>query len=84
MTKIIEENKLLGEEQFGFRKKRSTIDAVFTLSTVFQKAKAKRWQYACAFIDFSKVDKYDHQHINPRLIYSIIGIWFSQQANAIW
>ena len=59
MTNIIEEDKLLGEEQFGFRKKRSTIDAVFTLSTVFQKAKAKRWQFACAFIDISKVDLKD-------------------------
>ena len=56
MTKIIEEKKLLGEEQFGFRKARSTVDAVFTLSTMFQKAKAKRWPYACAFIDISKVE----------------------------
>ena len=42
MTKLVEENKLLGEEQFGFRKGRSTADAVFILSTMFQKAKAKR------------------------------------------
>ena len=42
MTKIIEEDNLLGPEQFGFRKGRSTIDAVFTLSTIFQKAKVKR------------------------------------------
>ena len=42
MTKLVEENELLGEEQFGFRKGRSTADAVFILSTMFQKAKAKR------------------------------------------
>ena len=42
MTKIIEEENLLGTEQFGFRKGRSTLDAVFTLSTMFQKAKIKR------------------------------------------
>ena len=42
MTKLVEENKLLGEEQFGFRRGRSTSDAVFILSTMFQKAKAKR------------------------------------------
>ena len=42
MTKLVEENKLLGEEQFGFRKGRSTADAVFILSTMFRKAKAKR------------------------------------------
>ena len=64
MTKIVEENKLLGEEQFGFRKKRSTLDAVFTLSTMFQKAKAKRWPYACAFIDISKVKIPQHGSSN--------------------
>ena len=42
MTNIIEENKLLGEEQFGFRRKRSTIDAAFVLTTLMQKAKRKR------------------------------------------
>ena len=42
ITKIVEEKKLLGKEQFGFRKGRSTADAVFILSTMFQKAKAKR------------------------------------------
>ena len=42
MTNIIEENKLLGEEQFGFRRKRSTIDGAFVLTTLMQKAKRKR------------------------------------------
>ena len=56
ITQIIEDDKLLGEEQFGFRKGRSTIDAVFVLSSMFQKAKAKRWQYAAVFLDISKVE----------------------------
>ena len=42
MIKLVEKDKLLGEAQFGFRKGRSTADAVFILSTMFQKAKAKR------------------------------------------
>ena len=32
---------MLGEEQFGFRQGRSTIDAVFVLMTLFSKARSK-------------------------------------------
>ena len=55
MTNICEEEQILGQEQFGFRRKRSTIDAVFVLSTLIKKAKLKRWQFATAFLDISKV-----------------------------
>ena len=41
MSSIAEEQQMLGPEQFGFRRKRSTIDAVYVLSTMFQKAKMK-------------------------------------------
>ena len=41
MTSIAEERNMLGPEQFGFRSKRSTLDAVFVLATLLQKAKAK-------------------------------------------
>ena len=55
MSSIAEEHQMLGPEQFGFRKKRSTIDAVFVLFTMFQKAKLKSWPFAASFIDISKV-----------------------------
>ena len=42
MTRLVEENELLGPEQFGFRRGRSTIDASFVLTTLMQKAKRKR------------------------------------------
>ena len=42
MSKIVEEQGFLGPEQFGFRRKRSTVDAAFLLSTLVQKAKNKR------------------------------------------
>ena len=41
MTDIVERNNILGPEQFGFRRNRSTIDAVFVLSTLLRKAKSK-------------------------------------------
>ena len=55
MTSLVEENGLLGNEQFGFRRNRSTTDAAFVLLTLMQKAKRKRLPYAAAFIDISKV-----------------------------
>ena len=54
MTDIVEEHKLLGEEQFGFRRKGSTIDAAFVLTSLLQKAKRKGWKFASAFIDIAK------------------------------
>ena len=41
MTKIVEEKGMLGPEQFDFRKGRNTLDAVFVLTTLLNKAKAK-------------------------------------------
>ena len=41
MTTIDEAQGMLGPEQFGFRRKRSTVDAIFVLQTLLQRAKAK-------------------------------------------
>ena len=41
MTSVAEANSLIGPDQFGFRKGRSTLDAVFILTTLMQKAKRK-------------------------------------------
>ena len=42
MSSLVEEHGLLGPEQFGFRRGRSTLDAVFVLQTLLLKAKSKR------------------------------------------
>ena len=42
MSSLVEEHGLLGPEQFGFRRGRSTLDAVFLLQTMIMKAKTKR------------------------------------------
>ena len=55
MTTAAEDNNFLGEEQFGVRRGRSTVDAAFLLTTLLKKAKSKRWPYAAAFVDISKV-----------------------------
>ena len=60
MTNIVEDNKMLGEEQFGFRRKRSTIDAAFVLTSLLHKAKRNQSRFATAFIDIAKEIKLIH------------------------
>ena len=55
MTKVAEEQKMIGDFQFGFRQGKSTTDAVFVLTTLLKKAKIKSRHYATAFIDIAKV-----------------------------
>jgi hypothetical protein len=42
MTSVVEKHNMLGDEQFGFRRGRSTIDAAFVLTTLLRKAKTNR------------------------------------------
>ena len=41
MTTIVEKEGMIGPEQFGFRRNRSTLDAIFVLTTLLSQAKAK-------------------------------------------
>ena len=54
LEKWIEENKLVGEEQAGFRRKYSTIDQIFTLTALVQKQLLRHRKLYAAFIDFRK------------------------------
>ena len=42
MTSLVELNNLLGPEQFGFRRGRSTTDATLVLTSLIQKARKER------------------------------------------
>ena len=55
MSDLVEKHGLIGDEQFGFRRGRSTLDAIFVLSQLIQKAKKQRKSYSIAFLDISKV-----------------------------
>lgn len=54
MNSWIEDNNIVSDVQFGFRKGRSTIDAVFVLSAIVSKILSENDRLACAFIDLSK------------------------------
>ena len=54
LTNWIEENNIIGEEQAGFRRDRSTNDHIFTMLAVIQKQLLRHRKLYVAFIDFKK------------------------------
>ena len=63
-----EDNNLLNESQFGFRKGRRTIDCQIILLTLIQKFKSTRNPLYSCFIDFSKAfDSLDHSLLWSKL-----------------
>ena len=49
-----ESNNLIADEQNGFRKKRSTVDHISSLTSITDTRKKARKSTFCAFIDFKK------------------------------
>jgi len=61
-----ENNTVISYAQFGFRKGRSTVDAMFVLNAIRGKFINNNCRLACAFIDFKKA--FDCVYRN--------GLWF--------
>ncbi len=73
LTLFVEDNKLLGEEQAGFRKKYSTADHMFLLRNVVDLYLANNRRLHVAFVDFKKsFDKVDR-----------ISLWWKLVDNCI-
>jgi hypothetical protein len=49
-----EDNEILTDAQFGFRKGSSTVDAIFVLQTLIEDTLTKNMRLPCAFVDFKK------------------------------
>ena len=63
-----ERNDLISEEQNGFRKKRSTIDHISSLTSIIETRKKDKKSTFCAFIDFKKAyDSINHTKLWRRL-----------------
>ena len=78
LTKFVETNKIIGEEQAGFRSGYSTQDHIFALNTIIDiylnKLGGKRKLF-CAFIDYQKAfDLVDRSSLWSKLLtYNING-----------
>ena len=66
VTKWAENNNILSDSQFGFRKGRSTTDAIFVLNAFIQKILNEKGRLFCAFIDLKRA--FDSVYLN--------GLWF--------
>ena len=66
VTKWAENNNILSDSQFGFRKGRSTTDAIFVLNAIIQKILNGKGRLFCAFIDLKRA--FDSVYLN--------GLWF--------
>ena len=65
----LENNKLLGEEQAGFREGYSTVDHIFTIHTIIDIFLANKKRLYCAFIDYRKAfDTVDRTSLWSKLI----------------
>lgn len=66
-------NNVVSDAQFGFRKGRSTVDAIFVLNAIIQHVLSQNGRLACAFIDFKKA--FDSIYRN--------GLWFKLHKNGV-
>lgn len=69
LTKFLESNNLLGEEQVGFRFKYSTLDHIFTLHSLLDLYLFNKKRLYCAFVDYRKAfDSVDRVSLWQKLI----------------
>ena len=54
LTSYLENNKLIGDEQAGFRNGHSTLEHIFVLHTLIDLYLSKKERVYCAFIDYKK------------------------------
>ena len=57
------QNSVITDAQFGFRKNLSTIDAIFVLQTLINKTLKHRKRLYCAFIDYKKAFDFVNRNI---------------------
>ena len=68
LTRILEEGKVIGEEQSGFRKDRRGTDNLFVMKEIIEHAKKNKRQYYVAFLDIEKA----YDTVNREVMWEIM------------
>ncbi|MES9880358.1 MAG: reverse transcriptase family protein [Sedimenticola sp.] len=69
VTKWSEKHKVISNNQFGFQKGKSTVDAIFILHSIITKTLSSGKKLYCVFIDFEKAfDKIDRSLLWHKLL----------------
>ena len=76
MTTIVEREGMLQDNQFGFRKKRATEDAILLFNTVLTEAKLRKIDLYLSFVDLEKA--YDRVS-RPALFKKLLDLGFGGQ-----
>ena len=88
ISEFLNDKKILGFEQAGFRKEFSTIDHIFTLHCIIEFYKSKRKRVYCAFVDYRKAfDLINRSSLWMKLINTgirgkILNVIYNMYANA--
>ena len=85
LTEFLEENNIIVDEQNGFRKQRSCIDHIFTLSCIVNNRIIKNKNTFAAFIDMSKAfDSVNREFLFYKLLLNNINGKFYNAIKALY
>lgn len=85
LTKYVEDNKLISEVQGGFRRKRSTMDKVAQLTSIFAARLRKGQENHTIFVDFKKAyDSVPHEQLLDTLLRHGIPPQFVEGIRALY
>ena len=86
----LDELNILNDEQNGFRKGRSTMDHLSTLTSIIESRKLRKLSTFCAFIDFKKAydwvnrnllfTKLENLGISSKMMKALYSIYFNVQS----
>ena len=72
IMKWAEDNDILSDAQFGFRKNRSTVDAIFVLYVIMNKMLNKKRRLYCNFVDLKTAFDYIYRNALRYKLYKIV------------
>ena len=85
LTKWSTENEKIIPNQFGFQKRKSTIDCIFILQSIITKTLSQNKKLFCAFVDFEKCfDKIERMYLWQKLLNENVSTKFVKALQSMY